>query len=300
MIGKFGTVITTSTGGGGTYSKVLREYTSSGTWTKPSGLVFIEVLCIGGGGGAASGGASYRILLASELGATESYTIGAGGPGGAAVTADSTGGATGSDGGETKLGTGSGKAHAFGGLGGRPASAATPSPASSGNWFDDFNRYRSAGQQSSSSGGSGSGSTNESTSNANWNSCIGGSSAGGVNTSNVAGLGGGGTTYFKRNGTSSTAASGGGSAGASGGNGTNNATDRVLSKTMVDAGATKSLGSSGGAGAGGVTTAAGSGGNGGLYGGPGSGGGGSRNGFNSGKGGDGADGLIVIVEHIVS
>ena len=106
------------TSSGGTYSKVLREYTTSGTWTKPSGLKFIEILCVGGGGGGASGGrqatnavargggggggggVTYKILLDSELGSTESYTIGSGAGGGAAVVVDSTvgnGGGTGGD-----------------------------------------------------------------------------------------------------------------------------------------------------------------------------------------------------------
>jgi hypothetical protein len=96
MIGKFA-VPASSGGGGGTYSTVLREYTTSGTWTKPSGLLFIEIVCIGGGGGGASGGCqatstvarggggaqaggfTYQIIPAANLSTTEDYVIGAGG-----------------------------------------------------------------------------------------------------------------------------------------------------------------------------------------------------------------------------
>lgn len=65
-------------------------FTTSGTWTKPSwlmptGLVWVEVWGGGGGTGAGAfagaGGGAYnsRIFLASDLGATETVTIGAGG-----------------------------------------------------------------------------------------------------------------------------------------------------------------------------------------------------------------------------
>lgn len=82
--------------------------TSSGTYTKPAGLKFLEVTCVGGGGGATGcattaagqsaaggggGGSATAIKLypASGLAATEAYTIGAGGgsPGGSGAAGGS-------------------------------------------------------------------------------------------------------------------------------------------------------------------------------------------------------------------
>jgi hypothetical protein len=70
--------------------------TTSGTWTKPAGLLFLEVTAVGGGGGsrAASGspggqsacsgggggaGTATRLYAASELASSEAFTIAAGG-----------------------------------------------------------------------------------------------------------------------------------------------------------------------------------------------------------------------------
>ena len=90
-------------------------FTSSGTWTKDTGLKYIIVEAVGGGGGGASeasgasgggGGAGYfrKLILASALGATETVTIGAAG-----TAADPSGTA----GGDTTFG-----AHATAGGGG--------------------------------------------------------------------------------------------------------------------------------------------------------------------------------------
>lgn len=78
--------------------RALRVYTSSTTWTKPTGLSHVIVEVVGGGGAgggavvtgagqtsvgqsAGAGGYAQKIILADALGASEVVTIGAGGAG---------------------------------------------------------------------------------------------------------------------------------------------------------------------------------------------------------------------------
>ena len=96
-------------------------YTSSTTWTKPSGITFVKVVCIGGGGGGGGGeGAAAatlrmggsgggggaiaeKVMRASDVSANVSVTVGDGGAGGAGGS--SAAGSTGVVGGNSSFGS---------------------------------------------------------------------------------------------------------------------------------------------------------------------------------------------------
>ena len=103
----------------------VQEFTSGGTWTKPSGakFVYVEVWAGGGGGrggagspspsanngggqGGGGGGYSSQYFVAPQLGSTETVTVGSGGPGGGGGSpgGPQTGGA-GGNGGTSNFGT---------------------------------------------------------------------------------------------------------------------------------------------------------------------------------------------------
>ena len=105
---------------------IIQVYPASTTYTKPAGLLYVEATVVGGGGGgggiqtsgaseAASsgggggGGTAIAFLDASQLGATETVTVGVGGNGGG------TGGTNGGDGATSSF---AGLVSATGGTGG--------------------------------------------------------------------------------------------------------------------------------------------------------------------------------------
>lgn len=295
-------------GGSSVSGASVTDFTASGTWTKPASCNFVMVEAWGGGGGGGSGqrgaagslrcggagggGGAYafRLFRASELGASETVTVGAGGGGGAAATTDPAfgnagsaggntsfgawltayGGGPGQGGASTSIGGGGGGALSSGsnGTGGGPRLASTNVGAQA---FGGGDATTSVVQPSGSGGGGGGSNSGTSPLNggASYQGGPGGGAGGSVNTSNGAGNGayGGGNT----------AAASGGIGGGAGGSGV------------------AGSGRQGGGGGGG--NGAGAGGNGGAGGQPGGGGGGggaSVNGSNSGAGGNGGAGLVRV------
>lgn len=318
-VGKFALPADNPSTGGGSLTQTLRQYVSGTTWNKPSGLVFIEVLCLGGGGGGASGGQfgtgvaapggggggapsiSWTQVMAASLGSTETVTIGAGGTGGAAQTAASTNGNNGGNGGDTSFGAhcvAKGGQGAINRAGGGQRQIQNNTPAYGWGSFPG-----SEGRNASTAGGQGSSGHSQSLAT-NFGdqvvNVLGAPSGGGNTTANAIGTGNQGNQYYLFNGTTTTRIQGGGAAGANGLNGTDNAVDRMVWPPRIAAlSPSYKLGVSGGSGASSITGTGGNGGNGGLYGGPGSGGGGSRNGSASGAGGSGGGGLCFVIEYTI-
>jgi hypothetical protein len=302
-------VTATNTGGaisvavtsGGIASADIQEFTSTGssTWTKPAGAKLVYILAFAGGGGGgsgrrravasvgagaygggggAAGGRTELWIPATELGATETVTVGAGGTGGAARTTDDTSGAGGVDGDNSTVGSWIFARGASGGSGGTTAAGNAGAGAGgvavtySGTVIYSF------------SGGTGANTTGSSGNRGGYNGG-GGSGGGGFAASSTTeaagGVGGKGGSIFT---SVASGVGGGGAAGAvhgTGGNGSNATTDFIG-------------GDGGGGGGSGNLVAAGAGGNGGYPGGGGA-GGGAGHAANSGAGGNGGNGYVRIV-----
>lgn len=261
----------------------IQVYTSgSGTWTRPSTGNLVDIVCIGGGGGGGSGrrggvtnayggasgaggGYSRITLKRTDLGATESYVVGAGGAGGAAVTSDTTNGNIGTAGGASNFGTWLKSG------GGGPGNGGTNTLGAS-----------TGGSAGTGQFPGGAGQTNDGSTNAGGATNFaptGGGQGGGVQS--------GGFTYGSSassvaGGLNYTAAAGGGN----GANGTNGTSPGGYSS-----------GGGGGGGGGPALSVGGNGGSGGLYGGGGGGGGGSAAGSNSGSGGTGGNGVVIVITY---
>lgn len=294
----------------------IQEFVSSGTWTKPATGTYAEVeLWSAGAGGAAgyratAGGGPYggggggggakitKTFLLSDLAASISVSIGAGGTGIAGITVDSTKSADGQNGGNTTFGT---LLTAFGGTGGsgNEGSGGGGGGAISANaagtfWGGQPNSQKVAAEHSDTGGGNGGqGQGNPYHGTA---SVFGGGGGGGV-ASNLSVAGNGGESVF--------GGSGGGaggainassvrSAGGAGGSQTTfpNGGGGALGAVGANGGAGNAFCGGGGGGAG--TTTGGNGGNGGIAGG-GGGGGASLNGYTSGAGGNGGNGYARII-----
>lgn len=294
---------------GGGATSVIREYTSSATWTKPTGLKYALVICIAGGGGGGSGrrGAAYtnryggcagpggfivkRFLIESQLSSTESVIIGTGGNGGSAQTTDNSDGNNGSYGGDTSFGNLIVSKCSGIGLGGRTSSTQSGGQRTSLVNTPSGKIYTiNPTTTSPSTNGTPSNYGFIGFSNADYG-CMGGMVGAGISSSNVLGSMINSYSCYKVDGTLQ---SGVGSST----NGNDNIALQLLSD-YISSVLSKGCGIGGGGGLSGDaagTIAGGNGGNGGNYGAGGGGGGASTNGANSGAGGNGGNGLCIVLE----
>lgn len=292
----------------------VQTFTSSGTWTKPSGANFVMVEAWGGGGGGGGAGLGssgsgyipkggtgggggayvYRLFLASDLTSTVAVTVGAGGAGGVGNASDF--GGTGSAGGNSSFGSyltsyGGGRGTAGnaygtqnvdGGQGGGVLSSTAPSITSSSTNVAGQFGSAPGNRSSPQSGGFAGGSASVSPANQGIPGNPGGSSYQGGAAGGNGGGGDPGQAYAgSAGGSGSSDQGGGGTAGAVGGG-------------AGGAGAA-GVGRGGSGGGGGGGRLPGNGGNGGAGGFPAGGGGGAGSALDSGTGGTGGAGGAGLV-----
>jgi len=283
-------------GGGGGSSIDARLYTADDTWTNPSPSVarpvFVRLIGGGGGGGggrrgnssnnrAGGGGGGGGSLVefwtnTTNLGATESVVVGAGGNGGAGAVGVSTDGGTGSAGGASSFGGVS----AAGGLGGAGGGAT----AGAGGAARTSSCASGITAANSLAGASGLNGTPSAAAASVPPLPTGGGAGGGAASSVTPTSGSAGGLV----GNSLTQQTAGGTAGTLGNNGGNG---NSVPRSLVGTG-----GGGGGGAPNGGASPAGNGGNGGLYGAGGGGGGVGENGVTvGGDGGDGAQGVVQII-----
>jgi hypothetical protein len=292
---------TVSGGGGGGGAIDVQAYSADGTWTKPAGAQFVEVIAIGGGGGGGSGrlgapastrgggaggggaGITRWMVPAAALGATVAVTVGQGGAGGAPQLTSGVNGNAGSPGTASTFGAHVYASGGFGGAGG----AGTVAP------------IGGAGASASIipggvGGNGGAGATGSPTVGASALGAAGGGGGGSVTTGNTqqAGANGGaGSPFF-----AGASALAGGAGGATGG---------TAGSVGTSTSSSQPFGGGGGGGGGANHAAAGSapggdGGNGGSFGAGGGGGGGgttSTTSGQSGEGGAGANGIVYVITY---
>jgi hypothetical protein len=309
------------TGGGGvvplptgtTINWQLDEFTTTGTWNKPSQAVLVEVVVIGTGGGGSSGGRRatgvasrgggaggsgapvWATFNANGLPSSVVVSIGAGGNGAAANTIDDTNPAAGGSGGATTFGRFLVVGGATGGVAG--GASGSPSVWQLGGTLPRLPHIYSW----VTSGGSTISGVAQLTfpplTTASWQYYPAAPGTG-VTAANVMAAGSAGNQMYNLLFSLNTAAAAGAVGGGNGGAGVsdyNTAIGQGEMMFMSGNPGTKFPGSTGGSGGSALAAAGGAGGAPGAYGASGAGGGGSRNGFNSGAGGAGGGALVKIL-----
>ena len=302
--------------GGG--SIIVREYTAGATWTKPAGLLYAWVVCVGagggaggggrhtntevtGGGGGGAGGLTRRFLKEGDLPSSLSVSIGAGGDGGAGRDTNGSGNG-GNNGGATSFGSlvaaaggGGGGGGSTGNSMGGAAGLVSESEPRRGAWFEiTCNGGDSLITQLS--GGNAPFVNNASHQTAENGGLIGGGGGGGQVRISLGRNGGNGSWIIRdHNDNSGGVLSGGIAPGGHGSDGGSNIALYLLQEFGANPIISKGVGVSGSGGAGNEDGNGGNGGDGGDYGSGGGGGGASWSGT-SGSGGAGGGGLCIVVE----
>ena len=292
---------TTVSGGGGGGAIDVQAYSADGTWTKPAGAQFVEVIAIGGGGGGGSGrlgapastrgggaggggaGITRWMVPAAALGATVAVTVGQGGAGGAPQLTSGVNGNAGSPGTAATFGAHVYASGGFGGAGGAGTSAPIGGAGASASIIPG-----------GVGGNGGAGATGSPTVGASALGAAGGGGGGSVTSGNTqqAGANGGAGSPFLAGASALAGGAGGATGGTAGAVGTSTSSSQPF-------------GGGGGGGGGANHAAAGSapggdGGDGGSFGAGGGGGGGgttSTASGQSGEGGAGANGIVYVITY---